>query len=725
MHNLRLNLLLGMAYLLLSGFNILVDTHPAALWPAAGLTAYALLVHGARVLPGLYIAALITHLLCGGHLSGAIIEASGLTLSALACAHLLPLLLGERSRAPFGRVRDSVLFVLLLGGVFPLLATATTLYAHNLTGPVGPIAFQLFVGLIGGSLLIAPPLIARQPSALSFAAEPGGSGATMRERAGLILVLLLSALLSLAMPESTHGLQEALLALTALLLPWIALRLALHETLSLLGTLYLIGLAGTLAGHGPFAVEGGLLRFQMLSSGLAVMVMTLGALQGERLATLRELRRLTQDLDRRVRERTAELQMSRTRSVRQLRRLEATMTALPVALFHTDGQGRLVAGNPAFERLTGQAPEGHLPACLQPLLSADVLQGPSEMRIDCGFGERDMLVSLAEVHDETGQASGRVGVLQDITTQHDLQQRLDLTQHRASAALDLLPVPVLLLELDSACLRTANPEALRLLDAQNEAVDGLSLREFIAENASLQRLLAPLREGLPVHDIELSLTRRDGFESWVLASATPWLDSTPDGQTPLGLLAFRDISDLHRQREELQRLSVVDALTGIFNRREIMQTGDRELARALRQSRPLSVLVIDVDDFRRINDTHGFDTGDKVLVELTRVLSQVLRESDLFARIGGEEFAVVLPETGFYEAIEVAERMRDVAGRMRVRGRGSAANICPSISLGSSTWRPGDPAPKSFEDLLSRADRALFVAKEAGYNRIHAETLAA
>jgi diguanylate cyclase (GGDEF)-like protein len=166
-------------------------------------------------------------------------------------------------------------------------------------------------------------------------------------------------------------------------------------------------------------------------------------------------------------------------------------------------------------------------------------------------------------------------------------------------------------------------------------------------------------------------------------------------------------------QRELQRAARVDFLTGVCNRRAIDDLAQRTIAAARRHGMPLSIMIIDVDHFKRINDAHGHQAGDVALVETVRRIRDSLRAEDLVGRLGGEEFVVVMPNTDGDSAIAAAERIRAAFASLPMQIGGSAMSI--TVSVGVSLLAPGDSL---FSHLLRRADHAMYAAKAAGRDRV-------
>ncbi|WP_353119200.1 PAS domain S-box protein [Nitratidesulfovibrio sp.] len=185
-----------------------------------------------------------------------------------------------------------------------------------------------------------------------------------------------------------------------------------------------------------------------------------------------------------------------------------------------------------------------------------------------------------------------------------------------------------------------------------------------------------------------------------------------DGR-PVVLSIARDITDRKRLEQALMREATTDPLTGIRNRRQFFVDAEREMGRAVRYGRPLAVLMLDLDRFKRVNDRFGHHAGDAVLLGCVHACQQALRDTDILGRLGGEEFAVVLLETDLDDALIAAERLRKAVEEMDVPFSGQRLRC--TVSIGLALRGPGDGA---LDDILRRADTALYAAKEAGRNRV-------
>ena len=172
-------------------------------------------------------------------------------------------------------------------------------------------------------------------------------------------------------------------------------------------------------------------------------------------------------------------------------------------------------------------------------------------------------------------------------------------------------------------------------------------------------------------------------------------------------------AELARARDEAERLARIDVLSGLANRRCFEEVAARELSRAQRYGLPLSILLIDIDRFKLVNDTHGHAAGDAVIRAVAAVSQSVVRDNDFVARIGGDEFSILLPGSGLDQALVVAERLRMRLATTPVEHGGDV--LAFSVSVGVSQWVATDTDMGS---LLQRADQALYAAKQAGCNQV-------
>lgn len=176
---------------------------------------------------------------------------------------------------------------------------------------------------------------------------------------------------------------------------------------------------------------------------------------------------------------------------------------------------------------------------------------------------------------------------------------------------------------------------------------------------------------------------------------------------------YTDISERRRLEARLQEMASTDALTGILNRRRLLEVLEQEVAQARRYRRWVSLLMLDADRFKSINDSFGHLAGDRALETLVGACRRQLRDVDAFGRYGGEEFVILLPETDLEAARGVAERLRETAAAAEVSGEHPALRCTVSIGV-ASAWGRASAA----DDLIRRADAALYCAKLSGRNQV-------
>lgn len=279
---------------------------------------------------------------------------------------------------------------------------------------------------------------------------------------------------------------------------------------------------------------------------------------------------------------------------------------------------------------------------------------------------------------------------------------------------------------------SAAVEAMRGItpeEACRQSIEQIHPPESAAvSQAYFVRLADDLAAGRPPQSFrgELEYYCADGSTVWTEVQVIPHIGAEGEIIEILGVT--RDISERKRHVEslsaakdaaaaatralqyanvELRRLAMVDDLTGAYNRRQCGRLLQAEVERAVRSGGPVSLLMLDLDHFKRINDVHGHQAGDEVLVEVTRRLSEYIRSGDTLARWGGEEFLVVLPSCGTADATALAEQVRRWVAAEPFGTVGAV-----TLSIGVAEYVP----PESADQWIRRADQALYVAKANGRN---------
>jgi len=204
---------------------------------------------------------------------------------------------------------------------------------------------------------------------------------------------------------------------------------------------------------------------------------------------------------------------------------------------------------------------------------------------------------------------------------------------------------------------------------------------------------------------------RDGEEFWIDTNIVPLRDA--HGHVTHFATIGRDLTATKRLQQELRRIASTDPLTGLLNRRRFLEQAESEFLRSLRYQHELAVVMLDIDYFKAINDSHGHFAGDLVLIAMSRATEKLLRGTDILSRWGGEEFVILMPETPLAGAAILAERLREVLAQLAVDT--AAGTLRLTISAGVAARGVPDTG---ITDIMQRADTALYEAKEQGRNRI-------
>ncbi|MDD5336707.1 MAG: diguanylate cyclase [Rhodoferax sp.] len=336
--------------------------------------------------------------------------------------------------------------------------------------------------------------------------------------------------------------------------------------------------------------------------------------------------------------------------------------------------------------------------------------GMLEFQIEGKQGTRRWLeIHAAPLRDAAGKITHLLGVTRDVSRKREAEQRLTLALRGADLALTDWNVPGNTLVFGEGWAKllghrpqTLHPHVSTLADLVHPG----------DASAARDALIHHLKNETPFFEVEVRMRHDDGRWIWVLARGMA-VERDSDGQ-PLRVAGTgMDITHRKAMEQELKRLATTDPLTGVANRRHFIELFEMELARIKRSGESAAFLMVDIDRFKNVNDSYGHAIGDTVLQHLAELSRLRLRRTDLFGRLGGEEFGVLLPSTGGPEALQFAEEFRR---HVAVTPAPSSKGEIPfTISIGVAEFKASDRAPDS---ILARADAALYRAKDAGRNRV-------
>lgn len=309
-----------------------------------------------------------------------------------------------------------------------------------------------------------------------------------------------------------------------------------------------------------------------------------------------------------------------------------------------------------------------------------------------------------------GNPEGGIAIVEDITARRLDEEAIRESEARLQLMLETSPIAVRIAGESGRKVLFANQRYAELIQSDPESMLGADPGLYYANERDYQEVLGVLAKGGRVTNRLIELRMPDGLSKWALAS---YLMLTYEGQ-PAVLGWFYDVTEQKKAEQQLESLAKTDPLTGLHNRRSFMEIAERELARSARHGSPLAILMLDIDHFKAINDTHGHRVGDLALKEFAKLARQTLRGFDCIGRIGGEEFAVLLPQADLNQAMCAAERIRQLIERSPLSlEQGLPLQFTVSIGVAAIS----DPST-NIDTLLNKADAALYQAKNAGRNRV-------
>ncbi|MDQ6992729.1 MAG: diguanylate cyclase [Mariprofundus sp.] len=288
-------------------------------------------------------------------------------------------------------------------------------------------------------------------------------------------------------------------------------------------------------------------------------------------------------------------------------------------------------------------------------------------------------------------------------------------QHEAYLKSLFQSLPLGYISLDKAgCYRNVNPAWCKMSGYQSEQVIGTACVEHIQAQSKLRFTdhIALMFKGENIStNEELQLLCCDGTLIDIELNGHVTRDSS--GKVSMVHCLIDDVTERKRMQHVLHEMATTDALTGVCNRRAFLAAAEKAWKLSLRYKHPLNTLMIDIDHFKLINDTYGHAKGDEVLKKLADTCQQVMRETDVFGRLGGEEFAVLYPETNQQYALLGAERIRKAVEQLEFSSEGTLFHVTVSIGLAEK-----QACDSSFDIVLQHADAALYRAKDSGRNQV-------
>lgn len=304
------------------------------------------------------------------------------------------------------------------------------------------------------------------------------------------------------------------------------------------------------------------------------------------------------------------------------------------------------------------------------------------------------------------------GIAFDLTELKQMETKLATRERMLTAVMDTALDSITMLDEEGKVVFW-NPGAEALFGYQRQEIEGQDLHRLLSVDEEDYRQYQTgfaefqiLGSGKVLgRTLELKARHRDGHLVDIELSISSV--KTNKGWQAVGVA--RDITFRKKLQEELLLLSITDPLTRVFNRRYLTQKLDEEVARSRRYDRSLSIIMLDIDHFKKVNDVFGHAVGDNVLRGLASTVKNRIRQTDVFGRWGGEEFLLILQDTELDSATHLAEDLRLQISQMRI---GSVPQV--TVSFGVTSFRPGD----TVDSLVQRADDLMYEAKAAGRNRV-------
>ena len=335
---------------------------------------------------------------------------------------------------------------------------------------------------------------------------------------------------------------------------------------------------------------------------------------------------------------------------------------------------------------------------------------PAEFRVRTAKGHlRMVLVSTVGITLDGAPALLICGM--DMTHQNEIQEQLRESEHHFRRLFESMQ-DVYYRTDTQGVVQHVGPGVRRVLGYEPHEIEGHTAESYYPQSKDRDAFKAAIMAHGEVSDFPGQMVRKDGTVIDISISSHALFDHNGAFAGVEGL--YRDVTQRKNLERELQRLATTDVLTGMANRRSFLEVAEATFQRARESHAPLTVLMLDLDHFKTINDRFGHLEGDRVLAEFAQATRHQLRASDTVGRLGGEEFGLLLPHTLPAEGADIATRILEAIRALELTdSNGQHYGVTTSMGLG--TLSPGD---RSLHDLLDHADQALYLAKRRGRNQL-------
>ena len=335
---------------------------------------------------------------------------------------------------------------------------------------------------------------------------------------------------------------------------------------------------------------------------------------------------------------------------------------------------------------------------------------PAEFRVRTAKGHlRMVLVSTVGITLDGAPALLICGM--DMTHQNEIQEQLRESEHHFRRLFESMQ-DVYYRTDTQGVVQHVGPGVRRVLGYEPHEIEGHTAESYYPQSKDRDAFKAAIMAHGEVSDFPGQMVRKDGTVIDISISSHALFDHNGAFAGVEGM--YRDVTQRKNLERELQRLATTDVLTGMANRRSFLEVAEATFQRARESHAPLTVLMLDLDHFKTINDRFGHLEGDRVLAEFAQATKHQLRASDTVGRLGGEEFGLLLPHTLPAEGADIATRILEAIRALELTdSNGQHYGVTTSMGLG--TLSPGD---RSLHDLLDRADQALYLAKRRGRNQL-------